>query len=223
MSRPSICRRELIVTGSIFGISSRTEKRESREKIAKCRQKENETGLPKTYSFYRTPLEDYFKTRGMRFNFKQSLHAKAHAAAKRGETLRVLDVGVGTGEQWLQFLKDHPNIELSATSLTRNGLHPDIAPRTKITTAATLSHHYPEKHFDVVISHFGMHGQEQTGAEQMLHVLKPGGHAWLRTTPKLDLNAFQKLAEVLKHYDSTSGIASAIARLRKRRLPTAAR
>ena len=127
---------------------------------------------------YRTPIKDY----AVRINLSKILKEKIKRL-KPGEKLRVLDVGMGDGSQWGEFLLDpkiREKIELHATTLKKIGLTPTgLEGRVKTITAALLHRRFQPNYFDVVVSHYGMHRQEFAGVESVHHILKPGGEAIL--------------------------------------------
>ncbi len=125
-----------------------------------------------------TSLEKY--AHPLQINFKELLLKKVKEAERRGKTLRVLEVGIGLGWQWLDFLKEHGHcVELHATSLTKKIVDPNILKKIQVKACAASALHrkFKPEYFDVIVSHFGTHFDERRGLESMLLVLKPGGEA----------------------------------------------
>jgi|GEM_PF-4369381 len=117
---------------------------------------------------------------------------KSHAAAQAGRKFVVVDVGLGSGEQWLHVLKT-PGLEFHATSLTPT-YHPDLEGKVKICNADELHNHFAPNSVDLVVTSRGMHGTELAGLENAHHILVPRGEviarfeqsAQLRTPPIVD-------------------------------------
>ena len=106
-------------------------------------------------------------------NFEVFLREEAKKAGESGRLLKVLDVGIGTGKQWVDFLNENL-LEWWGTSLTGK-VHAALKGRVINTTAALLHKKFQPDSLDVVVSHFGAHGQNEELIENALHVLRPGG------------------------------------------------
>ncbi len=114
---------------------------------------------------------------GMPEHFGAFLVQKAREASAAGQALKVLDIGVGSAVQWKKVLELFPNIEFSGTTITPKEVVPSLRRLVKLSTAANIHKKFPANHFDVVVSHMGIHGMEFAGIENAMRVLKPGGHA----------------------------------------------
>ncbi len=126
--------------------------------------------------FWRTPLRFYGHPIGL--NVELWLEEKALQARRKGKPLRVLDVGVGEGSQWLAFLEKHPDVDFEATAMARDTVHPALRSRTHVATADRLDRVFSNREpFDVVVSHLGMHDQEHAGLQRIFELLRPGGEA----------------------------------------------
>ena len=132
------------------------------------------------WSAHSTPLEryaqpidrnDYVPTRP---NVRTFLLRRTDEARTLGKILRVLDVGVGTGDQWTELIRGG-NMEFHATSLTSVGIRVGIMKHTTTCTAAGLYKNFPPDYFDVVVAHYGTHHTQKSGLENMLWVARPGG------------------------------------------------
>ncbi len=134
-------------------------------------EKSSKTGKG-TWTFSETPLEHYanFGIGPEKLNFKQYLDQKINS---KNEKLKVMDVGIGTGAQWLHMKE---KIELWGSSLSGK-VHPEIKNNVKRATASNLHKHFPANYFDLAVSDFGTHFQEMEAIENILHLLKPGGEA----------------------------------------------
>lgn len=125
-----------------------------------------------------TPLSDYTWD-GLNIDFEKRLLEKIQNRTS-STPLRVLDIGIGTGKQWVKFLEANGltlgrEIELHGTALTKQTVHPLIRKQVRLATANNVHRKFPADHFDVVVSSFGMHFQEKEGLEDALHVVKPNG------------------------------------------------
>lgn len=127
---------------------------------------------------YDTPLKKY----SLAADFEKYLTIQANRARKEGRKIRVLDVGIGSGRQWVEFMKLHGNVvELHATGLDEvpiNGLPVNF----KRVTADLLHRKFQEGYFDVVVAYFGIHGQGHAAIENILHLLTPGGVGFVTST-----------------------------------------
>ena len=97
--------------------------------------------------------------------------------------LKVLEIGVGMGADYLEWLKAGAHatgVDLSATSIQRArqrceaaGFNPDL----RIADAEQLP--FPDNHFDLVYSYGVMHHSPNTQqcVREVLRVLRPGGRA----------------------------------------------
>ncbi len=127
----------------------------------------------KGWKIWNTTLE---KMAGkLEMDFKDFLLEKIIEAEREGRKLRVLNVGVG-GSAWPQEILDR--IEFHGTALSHT-YDERLKRKVKIATAAQLHKKFKASYFDIVVSHAGMHGEELHGIENIMHILKPGGHAVL--------------------------------------------
>jgi SAM-dependent methyltransferase len=110
------------------------------------------------------------------FEMTSYLEDKADQASVNGQTLQVLDIGIGSGNQWIDFLQKHP-IDLHGTALSLRHVNPLLSGKVKRSLVINLHSHFKPGSFDVIVSHFGMHQQEKEALEQIIHLLKPGGEA----------------------------------------------
>ncbi len=125
------------------------------------------------WALWNTPLE---KMAGkLEMDFKDFLLEKIIEAEREGRKLRVLNVGVG-GSVWPQEILDR--IEFHGTALSHT-YDERLKRKVKIATAAQLHKKFKSDYFDVIVSHAGMHGEELHGIENIMHILKPAGHAVL--------------------------------------------
>jgi len=126
---------------------------------------------------WETPLKNYAgELSSGHLDFEEYLHKKCSEAEMRGETLRVLDIGMGSGRQWLDFLKTH-KVEFFGTALAMTTVNPLLRKRTKLCTAAGLHKKFAANFFDVVVTHCGARDQELEAIENAVYVLKKGGEA----------------------------------------------
>ena len=135
----------------------------------------NDRGNKYTWGSWDTHLNKY--AYGLPNNFESFLSEKAVEAKNAGEKLRVLDIGVGSAAQWAGVLERFPNLELSATSITPKEAVPSLRHLVKFCPASMVHRKFPANHFDIVVSHLGVHGMELSAIENAMHVLKPEGHA----------------------------------------------
>lgn len=94
--------------------------------------------------------------------------------------IKVLDVGIGTGTQWVDFLKKHSlklgeDIEIHGSGLSRILIPDLLKSKVKVCTADNLRKRFKRNTYDVVISHMGTHFQEHEALEDALYVTKRGG------------------------------------------------
>ena len=100
---------------------------------------------------------------------------------ERGKKIKILDVGIGQGSQWLRILKRNRGIEFHGTTLNEN--YDPALKNVKPIHVGELHKHYGENTFDYVFSHLGIHEQPFEGIENIMHVLKPGGQAVIILSP----------------------------------------
>ncbi|MFA6048758.1 MAG: class I SAM-dependent methyltransferase [Candidatus Micrarchaeia archaeon] len=162
-----------------------------------------------------TPLKYYAyfpRKNSPPFDFEEYLLKKAGEAQKRGRKLRVLDIGIGTGKQWIDFLKKHEGkIEFSGTRLHEGIVDPGmlaLAKKGKITLkpsfAANVHKKFAPGTFDLIVSCHGTHGQEQEALEGITHLLRPGGEAIVsgekNALPTSDSASHRKFYEILGQF-----------------------
>ena len=133
------------------------------------------TDQSRRWGYWNTPLSHYCAIKGL--DIEIFLEEKAREAKERGRNLRILDVGIGSGEQWRNILERIPNLKLIGTTLSPKSVAPGLRLKVVLSTAATLHKKFDPGHFDVVFTNFGLHGMKFTGIENIVHVLKKGGHA----------------------------------------------
>lgn len=137
------------------------------------------------WRIHSTPLERYAgpvfavgdnSLRGPYPNVKEIIADAAQVAAAKGETIRVLDIGVGTGKGLnLEFFKQH-GIAFDCTTLTPGvGMAPEIRKIVKFRQAAGLHRGFSPSSYNFVLSHYGVHSQLCAAVENALFLLKPGG------------------------------------------------
>lgn len=157
---------------------------------------------------WHTGLDQYANTFGL--DTRAFLTRKLAEAKNTGRKLRVLDVGVGEGRQWIEFLRENQDdIEFHATGLTTHRVHYFLASKTVACTAAELHEKFPAGYFDVILSNQGTHNQEKSGLENIVYLLAKGGealvsgtyHALARPLPPLKELAHHAHYEIIKEHD----------------------
>jgi len=130
---------------------------------------------------YLEQAEDFEAHRRARYQLEPHIFEFAQFQASQG--LRVLEVGVGMGADYLEWLKAGAHatgVDLSAASLEKArgrceqaGFEPDL----RLADAEQLP--FPDNSFDVVYSYGVMHHSPNTQecVLEALRVLKPGGQA----------------------------------------------
>lgn len=137
--------------------------------------------------------------------FDTYLLEKIKEKRKSGSTIpiKVLDIGIGMGNQWIDFLNSHNlklgrDIEIHGSGFTRSAAHPVLKNNVKACTADNIHKKFKRNYYNVVVSHYGLHQQQEAGIEDALHVLKPGGDLILSgelSMPQVNSR------EGLKHYE----------------------
>lgn len=163
-------------SGYIYANAVEREQRESktilRQHFAIMRSRKDLSGT--AWEVSQTPLKNYGGRLG---DFDKYLAKKAVQARKTKTKLKVLDIGIASGKQWKEFMQKYSDcVELHGTNIETT---PDpLIPIThKRTTAALLHKKYPAEHFDLIISHLGVHTQHYSALENIIYLLKPGGEA----------------------------------------------
>jgi SAM-dependent methyltransferase len=130
---------------------------------------------------YMEGVEDFAAHAQARYALEPYIHEFAQFSSSRG--LRVLEVGVGMGADYLEWLKAGARatgVDLSSASLERarrrcvaSGFTPDL----QVADAEKLP--FPDNSFDVLYSYGVMHHSPNTERcfREALRVLKPGGEA----------------------------------------------
>ncbi len=143
---------------------------------------------------WNTPLKKYTYMPGQnmpmcgRPDFRDLLEEKKTIMRAYGEVLRALDLGIGSGAQWLEDLRDD-GISLSGTTLNAKNIHPELNREIIVCDAGSLHKHFPKSSFHVVVSHYGSHLQEIEALWNGLHVLKVGGEMVMSGDNGMDLDA----------------------------------
>jgi ubiquinone/menaquinone biosynthesis C-methylase UbiE len=130
--------------------------------------------------YLETP-EDFDSHARARYTLEPYIPEFAQFAAARD--LRVLEVGVGMGADYLEWLKagaQATGVDLSSASLDRARRRCELAgfkPDLRVADAEHLP--FPDHTFDVVYSYGVMHHSPDTAQclSEAWRVLKPGGHA----------------------------------------------
>jgi SAM-dependent methyltransferase len=132
-------------------------------------------------SRYLEGREDFDAHARARYEFEPFIFDFAKFRSARG--LRVLEIGVGMGADYLEWLKagaEATGVDLSASSIEKArqrcqmaGFHADL----QVADAEQLP--FPDNSFDVVYSYGVMHHSPNTPqcVREALRVLKPGGEA----------------------------------------------
>jgi len=130
---------------------------------------------------YMESVEDFDSHARARYSLEPYIHEFAHFSSSRG--LRVLEIGVGLGADYLEWLKAGAlatGVDLSSTSIERArrrceaaGLKHDL----QIADAESLP--FSDNSFDVVYSYGVLHHSPDTARcfREALRVLKAGGTA----------------------------------------------
>ncbi len=93
----------------------------------------------------------------------------------------VLDVGIGSGFQWKRFAKEREigigrDFELDGTTLDLKSVIPDLKIRVKRVAASGIHRVFTPGKYDLIVCHYGAHGQIRQLVESAHPLLKPGGH-----------------------------------------------
>ena len=102
------------------------------------------------------------------------------------ESITVLDLMTGMGETWHPVKKHYPNCTFTALDFSEGMLeharkknHDQFGGRVEVTNQNALESDFPDQHFDVVLSAFGLKtfNEEQLAqlARETKRILKPGG------------------------------------------------
>ncbi len=164
------------------------------------------------WAFKESALQYYSPARRPESGFEEHLRREIEKSERDGRKLHVLEIGVGTGRQWAEFLKKHGNdFKFHATALTREFLHPSftaLVPKERITlvNAASIYKKFKPGYFDLVLSHMGTHYQEKEALEAILHVLKPGGEAMVTVSEFAKIPV--QTGEHAKHYETLDVLPS---------------
>ncbi|MFA5077229.1 MAG: hypothetical protein WC488_02275 [Candidatus Micrarchaeia archaeon] len=130
---------------------------------------------------WRRSLEQYgagleFRGRGVPgiMGFTQYLEFMCKNSA---DPLRILDVGVGSGAQWVDFLKKF-NVEFHATAFNPALIdEPAIRNKTVKLAPHELSSLFNRGMFDLVVSYHGTELVEKEALENIMFILKNAGEA----------------------------------------------
>ncbi len=154
----------------------------------------------KDWDFDNTPLSAYASAtfhfpRSRRlvtqtyFNFEEYLEKlildRKNAGIK--EPLRILDIGMGTGKQWIPFIEKHgKDVTFSGTTLLSDNVDPAMEKYTVKCDVLGVPNHFKPNEFDVVVSRHAMYGQELVGVEVALFEAKIGGEVVITGLSLLD-------------------------------------
>ena len=178
--------------------------------LVKNVKRERKWSVAGGWDYHSTSISDYVDT-SANFKLDEYLASKISAHNEVSlEPVRILDVGIGTGNQWMEFARKHSleigrDFEICGTSFTRNGVIDELKEKVKICTANNVHLKFRgSKPFDFVVSHYGMHEMEETGMESAFRTLKKGGELitsgiWTRVVPKL-VPGFENRANLLKSH-----------------------
>jgi SAM-dependent methyltransferase len=130
---------------------------------------------------YLEGVEDFAAHAQARYALEPYIHDFAKFSSSRG--LRVLEVGVGMGADYLQWLKAGAHatgVDLSSASIERarrRSIAAGYKPDLQVADAESLP--FPDNSFDVIYSYGVMHHSPNTRRcfREALRVLKPGGEA----------------------------------------------
>ncbi len=143
------------------------------------------------------------KANERRMNFEKYLESKCQDAVAKGGRLKLLDVGIGTGVQWVEFLARHPEIDFFGTACSRGELQEGIRTRVVSCAARDLHDHFSPGFFDLVVTHYGMNCELYEGFENAHHLLRVGGEAvlsgWNYNLPDLADPRYRREFELLAY------------------------
>ena len=140
--------------------------------VWKWRKNELSGRIGKTWGVWNTALMGYAG-----IDLDGYLTRRVGETEREGARFRILDVGLGSGWQWKEFLEAHPGIEFLGIALTLRQVIPEMRGRVKLCTAGRLERHFPSEYFDLIVSHYGMHFQTIEAFPGIVRLLKPGGEA----------------------------------------------
>lgn len=163
--------------GYIFPIS-KFEREENRRTIDRYRQREGKSAMHGgsfMWNIWGAPLVDYARDNSPIRREKRRMDFKAHLLEKmKGGKIKVLDVGVGPCTQWREVCGER-RLEFQGTALVIGLVHPKMRKFVTQCSADELHLHFKKGYFDIVVSHYGTHGQQKEALENMLWVAKGGG------------------------------------------------
>jgi|GEM_PF-6372639 len=89
----------------------------------------------------------------------------------------VVDVGFGSGRQWLGFLREHRQIDFWGTALLADRVAPSMRKRAVVCSAGAVDRVFPEGFADFLASRFGFHREADLFPAAIAKVLKENGEA----------------------------------------------
>jgi hypothetical protein len=134
-----------------------------------------------------TPLKNYAFP--MPIDMEGYLASKVEWARAEGRRLKILDVGMGTGAQWVAFLEKYcDSVYFIGTVLNKSIVKPSMQQYTVESRADNLRKNLiAGEKFDIVLSHCGMHLQELSGMREIYGLLPLGGEVLAVGLPNLPL------------------------------------
>lgn len=160
------------------------------------------------WGYYNTRLAEYSvmhdnEEKDDEMNFENFLELQVVQARKEKRALNILDVGIAQGKQWIDFMNRHGDV----VKLHASGIDELPTPEIKVNfkrSTADLLHKKFKPIFDIVVTHVGIHGQPHAAIENIIHLLKPGGTAFITSNQYInhnpvDLQLIQKFATIYKN------------------------
>lgn len=164
-----------------------------------------------SWAYWSTDLEAY----AVCLNVRNRVLYGINEAAGKNTTLKVLDIGAGSGAQWLYpDMRHNPHLDLYLTSLTPN-FHEMLkynaciaravdekvlissGSRAVVVDVLNLENRFRAGSFDLILTHLGMHGDEIAGLKRVHYLLREGGEAIL-TLAKNEHISFKKFKRKLE-------------------------